>query len=56
MDTPPMGSIGIGQLIGRIDRKWDTRDAIRTKIGERLPELKRRARRTNELLVGLLQK
>jgi polysaccharide pyruvyl transferase WcaK-like protein len=55
MDTPPLGSIGIGQLIGRIDRKWDTRDAIRAKIGERLPELKRRARRTNESLVGLLR-
>ena len=25
MDTPPLGSIGIGQLIARIDRSWDTR-------------------------------
>lgn len=56
MDTPPVGSIGIGQLIGRIDRKWDTREEIRTRIGQRLPELRRRARQPNELLVRLLQR
>jgi polysaccharide pyruvyl transferase CsaB len=55
METPPLGSIGIGQLIARIDRSWDTRAEIRRKIGERLPEMKRRARRTNELLVGFLR-
>jgi hypothetical protein len=31
--TPPLGSIGIGQLIARIDHSWDTRDEIRAKIG-----------------------
>ena len=55
MDTPPMDSIGIGQLIGRIDRKWDTRAAIREKIGQRVPRLKQRARQANERLVGLLR-
>lgn len=54
METPPLGSIGIGQLIARIDRSRDTAGAIRQKIGERLPEMKARARRTNELLVSLL--
>src|SRR5688500_12754336 len=55
MDTPPLDSIGIGQLIGRIDRKWDTRDEIREKIGQRLPHLKQRARQANERLVSLLR-
>lgn len=55
MDTPPMDSIGIGQLIGRIDRKWDTRDEIREKIGQRLPHLKQRARQANERLLSLLR-
>ena len=55
MDTPPLDSIGIGQLIGRIDRKWDTRAAIREKIGQRVPRLKQRARQANERLVGLLR-
>lgn len=56
METPPLGAIGIGQLIARIDRDWDTRSEIRQKIAEHLPALKTRAKRTNELLVDLLRK
>lgn len=55
MDTPPLGSIGIGQLNAWIDRSWDTREEIRAKINRRLPALKERARRTNRLLLGLLR-
>ena len=55
METPPLGSIGIGQLIASIDHSWDTRDQIRAKIGGRLPELKCRASQTNEYLVRLLR-
>jgi polysaccharide pyruvyl transferase CsaB len=55
LDTPPLSSIGIGQLIGRIDRKWDTREAMRAKLGERVPPLRERARQTNRSLLGLLQ-
>jgi polysaccharide pyruvyl transferase WcaK-like protein len=55
METPPLADIGIGQLIASIDRSWDTRDQIRAKIRGRLPELKRRAEQTNELLVGVLR-
>lgn len=51
METPPLGSVGIGQLLARIDRSWDTRDAIRARITQRLPALQARARQTNELLV-----
>ncbi|HEY8462088.1 MAG TPA: polysaccharide pyruvyl transferase family protein [Blastocatellia bacterium] len=56
METPPLGAIGIGQLIARIDRDWDTRNEIRQKITEHLPKLKARAMRTNELLLELLRK
>lgn len=56
MDTPPMGSIGIGQLTGRIDRKWDMREAIRAGIGEHVPGLRQRARLSNAALVQLLRK
>ena len=55
MDTPALGSLGIGQLIASIDRSWDTRDQIRAKIGRRLSGLKNRAERTNRLLVDLLR-
>jgi polysaccharide pyruvyl transferase CsaB len=54
MDTPPLTSMGIGQLIARIDYKWDRRDELRATIGRHVPELKRRAKRTNELLLELL--
>ena len=55
MDTPPLGTIGIGQLAARIDRKWDTRDALRAQLRERVPALRERARRTNRLLLDLLE-
>jgi polysaccharide pyruvyl transferase WcaK-like protein len=55
IDTPPLESTGIGQLIARIDRSWDTRRELRAKIGSRLPSLRSRAARTNELLVELLR-
>jgi polysaccharide pyruvyl transferase WcaK-like protein len=56
MESPPLGSIGIGQLIATIDRSWDTRAQIRATINRRLPALRARAKQTNELLLGLLGK
>src|SRR6476659_8773209 len=54
MPTPPLGSIGVGQLIARIDRSWDARTELRTKMSERLPALRARAMQTNTLLLQLL--
>jgi len=56
MEMPPLGSIGIGQLIARIDRSWDTRDKIRTSIERHRSTLQKRAARTNELLLDLLRR
>lgn len=56
MDTPPLGAFSTGQLIGRIDRKWDTRAEIRATIQRLVPELKRRAATTNELLLQILRR
>ena len=55
MPMPPLGSIGIGQLIARIDASWDTRAEIRTRLRERVPALRTRAQQTNKLLLGLLR-
>jgi polysaccharide pyruvyl transferase CsaB len=55
METPPLESIGIGQLIARIDRSWDTRATLRAQLHDRVPALRARALRTNELLLDLLQ-
>ena len=54
METPPLESIGIGQLIARIDRSWDTRATLQAQLRDRVPALRARALRTNELLLDLL--
>jgi polysaccharide pyruvyl transferase WcaK-like protein len=56
IDTPPLDEMGVGQLIGRIDRKWDTRRELRERIARSVPDLKRRAARTNELLLEVLSR
>lgn len=56
MDTPPLGGIGIGQLLAWIDRAWDLRAQIRRTLEERVPAMQARARRTNELLLDLLDR
>jgi polysaccharide pyruvyl transferase WcaK-like protein len=55
MDTPPLERIGIGQLIGRIDRKWDTRAEIRAGVSRHVPALRERARLGNAALVRMLR-
>jgi polysaccharide pyruvyl transferase CsaB len=55
MGTPQLGAVGIGQLIARIDRSWDSRAEIRSKIERRLPVLQARARDTHLLLLRLLE-
>src|SRR6185437_6004263 len=55
LEAPPLGDMGVGQLIARIDRKWDTRADIRARIRQRVPELKQRASRNNEMLLDMLR-
>jgi polysaccharide pyruvyl transferase CsaB len=55
MDTPPLGRIGVGQLIASIDRSWDTRDEVRTRIEQRLPALLARAAQSRQLLDPMLR-
>src|SRR5690606_29397842 len=54
METPPLGSIGVGHLIAKIDRSWDTRNAIRTNLAQRVPALRERAQQTNMLVLAAL--
>lgn len=55
VEEPPLGEVGIGQLIARIDYSWDTRAQIRQNIKTRLPVLQQRAKETNRLVLELLQ-
>jgi polysaccharide pyruvyl transferase CsaB len=56
MEMPPLGSIGIGQLIANIDRSWDKRDDIRTAIEKHRAKLTSRAAQTNQLLLEQLRR
>jgi polysaccharide pyruvyl transferase WcaK-like protein len=55
METPPLGSVGIGQQLARIDRSWDTREEIRANIRQRLPAPQGRAKQTKRLLTQYLE-
>lgn len=53
--APPFELVNSGRLIAHIDRSWDQREEIKKQIEGRLPELKDRARRTNEIAVKILK-
>jgi polysaccharide pyruvyl transferase CsaB len=55
IEEPPLGDVGIGRLIARIDHSWDTRKRIRENIKTRLPALQQRARETNRYILDVLR-
>lgn len=56
MEMPPINKVNAGRLIATIDRSWDYKEDIRKKIRRALPELRKRAQQTNQLLLDLLRK
>lgn len=54
MEMPVLDEVSAGSLIARIDHAWDLRHETRERIDRLLPDLRKRARRNNELLVELL--
>jgi polysaccharide pyruvyl transferase WcaK-like protein len=55
MPMPPMAALNVGKLCAFLDRSWDTKERIRKRLEEKLPSLKERAKKTNEILCELLQ-
>lgn len=55
LEMPPLGDVGIGQLLARVDRSWDTRTQIHKRIEERIPALRQRSLQNNALLLQLLE-
>lgn len=56
MEMPPIQQVDAGRLIASVDRSWDNRKEIQTKINQMLPILKERSRRTNQLILDLIAK
>jgi polysaccharide pyruvyl transferase CsaB len=56
IEVPTAQHVRAGELIARIDRSWDMRQQLAARISAHLPELRERARATNQLLVEVLQR
>ena len=56
LQSPVLEHVSAGQLIAHIDRAWDGREELRTRIHEALPEMQRRARVNGEMAVKLLSR
>jgi polysaccharide pyruvyl transferase CsaB len=54
MPMPPLQQVKAGQLIAHIDRWWDMRSELQTRIDRVLPALQERAAETNQLAVQIL--
>ena len=54
ISAPPYEMSSAGRLIAHIDRSWDQREALTARINTALPALQASARRTHELMLGLL--
>jgi polysaccharide pyruvyl transferase CsaB len=54
IDMPPLNEVKAGQLIAHIDRSWDLRRDLQSRIEEALPALQARARRTHEIAMTFL--
>ena len=50
----PEDAPAYAHFIGRIDRKWDTREALRAGISARVPALRQRAKLPNRALLRLI--
>lgn len=56
IDMPPIQLVNAGRLIAHIDRVWDHRQSLKSKIKRKLPEIKLSARQTHQLAVHLLKR
>lgn len=56
MEVPPIHHVDAGRLIASIDRSWDSRGEIKSKMTRLVPRLKEKAKTTNQLLVSEIEK
>ncbi len=54
LDAPALEHVSAGQFIASVDRSWNKRAQLRGQVRLGLEELRARARRNNELALGLL--
>jgi polysaccharide pyruvyl transferase CsaB len=54
LPVPVLEHVSAGQLIAHIDRAWDLREELRTRIQDAVPALQRRARASIDVTINLL--
>ncbi len=54
IDAPPLQLVNPGRLVAHIDRSWDRRRSLQTRIGRLLPALQERARENHRIALRLL--
>lgn len=55
MPTPPIAALNVGKLCAFLDRSWDYRHQIKSKLEAKIPPLQERARTTNRMLCDMLR-
>jgi polysaccharide pyruvyl transferase CsaB len=55
MEMPPIQLVNAGRLIAHIDHSWDSRNSLRSRIKRVLPDIQKRARETNRIMLRILR-
>lgn len=56
MEMPPINYVNEGRLMAYIDKSWDQRDELRTRIQTMLPVLQKRAMQNNAILMDMIRR
>lgn len=56
IEMPPISSVNEGSLIAYIDKFWDQKKQLQAQIRKTIPELQKRARQNNAILMNILKK
>lgn len=56
MEMPPINYVNEGRLMAYIDKSWDQRDELRTRIQTVLPVLQKRAMQNNAILMDMIRR
>ncbi len=54
LEAPPLKLVNAGRLLAHIDQCWDQRRSLQNRIKRALPDLRKKAMQSNEILVSLL--
>lgn len=54
MQMPPIHLVNAGRLLAHIDKSWDAQKELKSHIKEKLPEIQKRSKETNRILINFI--